>query len=65
MKDYFPLLLNLGINKIGKVINNYNFFIKPFFRFFFKYYLKNFNSMIKILYKNKNRGYLPKINFIL
>ena len=59
------LLLNLGINKIGKAINNYNFHIKPFFKLFFKYYLRNFSFVANNLYKGLNMGYLPKINFIL
>ena len=59
------MLLGLGINKIGKAVNNYDFYIKPFSKFFFKYYLKNFNFIANNLYKGLNIGYLPKINFIL
>ena len=59
------LLLNLGINKIGKVVDNYNFYIKPFSRLSFKYYLKNFSSVVNDLYKNLNIGCLFRINFIL
>ena len=59
------MLLNLGINKIGKAMGNYDFYIKPFFRFFFKYYLKNFSLAANDLYKGPNMGYLFKTNFIL
>ena len=46
-------------------MGNYNFNIKPFFRFSFKCYLKNFSSAVDNLYKILNMGYLPKINLIL
>ena len=59
------LPLGLGINKIGEVIGNYNFYIKPFFKFFFRYCLKNFNFIINNLYRGLNIGYLFGINFIL
>ena len=59
------LLSSLGINKIGKIIGDYDFYIKSFFKFFFRYYLRNFNFMVDNLYKGLSMGYLPKINFIL
>ena len=50
MRRVFPfLLLNLGINKIGDVIEDYDFLINSFFKFLFKYSLRNFSSAVKDL----------------
>ena len=43
-KIFSPLPLNLNINKTNNTTKNYNFLINPFFKFLFKYSLKNFNS---------------------
>ena len=64
-EGYFLLLLDLGTNKIGEIIGNYNFYIRPFSRLSFKYYLENFSLAANNLYKSLNINYLLKINFIL
>ena len=60
----FSLLLNLNINKTDDVIKDYNFLINFFFRFLFRYSLKNFNFATKDLQSDLNINYLFKTSLI-
>ena len=40
-KIFPPLLLDLGINRIDNAVGDYDFLMNLFFKFLFKYSLKN------------------------